>query len=573
MINLLKSLIRRAAAKPDDIKARFDLAQTTSQNRKHWGNADSLAARAAMSPAVRSIVRKRSRYEADNNSWYSGILSTAANHVIGNGPKLQVLTQNEIGNARIEQAWERWQRSIMFADKLRTLFVAYWKDGDGIGMRSHRPANWPFSLDVAIFESEQCASPWISSAIADPFLDDGIRIDHNANPVEYYLFDHHPGETAFVPTMNGRWYPAADMIHLFRRDRPGQVRGIPRATSALPTLPVMRRQEMATLLASETAASFATFLKSNAPALAPSSSPADFAEIEIAFNMLTTRPAGWEIDQVDSKHPGPQYEMFQRQALMSFARCTNMPYPLAAGSSMKSNFSSMKADIKNCWEPEVRTERNRIELCVVEKVFQWFLEDAIYVPGLLNDMPPIHQIDHQWFWEPLPNLDEVDAATAAQIRITSGQSSPSAEYAKRGLDYATEVEKSARDFGVDVATYKAAVFTAAFSSTGAPITPAGPIATPGAQAGLPGNELDAEAGEYTTIGQRHFNNNMRRIKKALEAFVAGEESRVMTEQTLQTIGLSQKRIETLIDDVDPNVEDDENDDETPVDATGNSQSL
>jgi hypothetical protein len=66
-------------ARTADVRASFDLAKTTVHNRRHWANADGLAARAAMSPAVRTLVRQRSRYEFDNNSWYSGILRTAAN--------------------------------------------------------------------------------------------------------------------------------------------------------------------------------------------------------------------------------------------------------------------------------------------------------------------------------------------------------------------------------------------------------------------------------------------------------------------------------------------------------------
>ncbi|MFN9289302.1 MAG: phage portal protein, partial [Planctomyces sp.] len=163
---------------------------------------------------------------------------------------------------------------------------------------------------------------------------------------------------------------------LYRAERPGQTRGIPRATPALQTLPIMRRQELATLYSAETAANFAMYLKSNSPAIDPADSPADFAEIELTRNMLTTLPAGWEIGQVEPKQPGPLYEMFQRQALMSFCRCTNMPYTLAAGTGKDANFSSFKGDMKNVWEPEVQVEQNRIQMDIVERLWQWFLESA-----------------------------------------------------------------------------------------------------------------------------------------------------------------------------------------------------
>lgn len=592
------------ADQPATVQARFDLAQTTPHNRRHWAFADSLSARAAMSPAVRTIVRKRSRYEADNNSWYSGILRTASNHIIGNGPRLQVLTENSEANTRIERAFTKWSRCVCLAEKLRVMVETYWRDGEVLAMRTARPRNWPISLDIRTYEAEQCAAPWVGQSWGDPYVEDGVRIDQNSNEVEYHFYDHHPGDATFTPTLKGQWYPANDVIHLFRRERPGQVRGIPRATSALNTLPVMRRQEMATLLASETAASFATYLKSTTSALDPVPSAEAFQEMEISFNMLSTLPAGWDIAQVDPKHPGPQYEMFQRQALMSFSRCTNMPYALAAGTSKDSNFSSLKGDMKNVWEPEVRTEQNRIELAVIEPILRWFLEDAVYVPGLLDGLPSIGDIDHQWYWPPLPNLDEVDSATAAKLRVSSGQSTLSKEHANRGTDFDTEVVRAAQDFGVDVATYKRAIFVSEFGITaplgdgagaatvadtamnGAQVTsiveiitqvaagaipastaaalirsafPAIPSANisemlapfaavvvqPGGVAGaVPG----APVGEYTTLKQRDWNNNQKRIRKMLDDFIAGEVSEGMTRLGLQSIGLDAEKVQAYIDD-------------------------
>jgi len=50
------------------IRAKFDSAQTTPENRRHWANADGLAADAAANPEVRRTLRNRSRYEVANNS-------------------------------------------------------------------------------------------------------------------------------------------------------------------------------------------------------------------------------------------------------------------------------------------------------------------------------------------------------------------------------------------------------------------------------------------------------------------------------------------------------------------------
>lgn len=185
-------------------------------------------------------------------------------------------------------------------------------------------------------------------------------------------------------------------------------------------------------------------------------------EIEVARNMLTTLPPGWDVVQQEPAQPGPNYEMFQRQTLQSFARCTNMPYALASGTGRESNFSSLKADMKNVWEPEVRVEQCDIESSVVARVFDWFLEAAVYEGGILDGAPPTADIKHRWVWPPLPELDAVEAAKASALRLSTGQSSPSDELGRRGSDWETESARGAQDFGVSVEEYKRAVFEKTF---------------------------------------------------------------------------------------------------------------
>lgn len=526
----------RSAGQP--LRATFDIAQTTRENRNHWGGADALNARASISPGVRRVIRIRSRYEAANNSWYAGILRTAVNHIVGNGPRLQVLTADATANARLERAFARWAKRAQLADMLRTIVEAYWRDGEVFVMRAERPRWYPLSLDLRTLETEQVASPYSGAILADQFVDDGIRFDQSTNEVELYVYDHHPGSNAPVSTLSGRWYPAGQVLHLFRAERPGQTRGLPRATPALPLLPIMRRQQLATLYSAETAANFALYLKTNSPSINPAASPADFAEIEMARNMLTTLPEGWDVAQVEPKQPGPNYEAFQDHTLKSFARCTNMPYPLAAGTAEKSNFSSFKGDMRNVWRPEVITEQNRIEDSIVEPVFAWFMEQAVYVPGLLDGMPPIQDIDHEWRWPPLPDIDPIDTANSNEIKLRTGQITLSELHAGEGGDWETKAKRGATDHGVDVPGYKALVTAGIFGlPPGTPIAPSQtqPSATP-------------PQGEYTEIGQRAFNNNLKRIRSTLDQLISGDISRVFAEQTLSAIGVSSQRIAALIAD-------------------------
>ena len=95
---------------------------------------------------------------------------------------------------------------------------------------------------------------------------DGIIFDEHGNPIEYHVLKRHPGDNIARWTLDFDRVPAASMIHYFRADRPGQHRGVPEITPALPLFAQLRRYTLAVLAAAETAADFAAVLYTDAPA-------------------------------------------------------------------------------------------------------------------------------------------------------------------------------------------------------------------------------------------------------------------------------------------------------------------
>jgi hypothetical protein len=66
---------------------------------------------------------------------------------------------------------------------------------------------------------------------------------------------------------------------------------------------------------------------------------------------------------------------------------------------------------------------------------------------------------------------------------------------------------------------------------------------------VPGLTADGmPQGEYTTLGQRAFSNNQKRIMQTLQKLASNEITQVMAEQTLASIGLAPDRIAALIAD-------------------------
>ena len=201
------------------VRARYDAAQTTAENVRHWAMADGLSADSAASADVRRRLRERARYEVANNSYAKGIVLTIANDTIGTGPRLQLLSPDGAANSLVEEAFARWARAVDLAGKLRTMRMAKATDGETFAVLTANPLiDSPVKLDVQLVEADRVASPF--GPLSMNALDvDGVQLDVYGNPETYNILRQHPGDrTNWL--MDADRVPAEAVVHWFRADRP-----------------------------------------------------------------------------------------------------------------------------------------------------------------------------------------------------------------------------------------------------------------------------------------------------------------------------------------------------------------
>ncbi len=120
------------------------------------------------------------------------------------------------------------------------------------------------------------------------------------------------------------------MIHWFRADRPGQHRGVPEITPALPLFAQLRRYTLAVLGAAETAADFAAVLYTDAPANGEATPVEPLDVVELEKRMATTLPDGWKLGQVRAEQPATAYGEFKREILGEIGRCLQVPVKIGS---------------------------------------------------------------------------------------------------------------------------------------------------------------------------------------------------------------------------------------------------
>jgi len=440
----------RACLRPPSysLRARYDAAQTTPDNRRHWANADHLSANAAASADVRRVLRSRARYEVANNSYAKGIVLTLANYVVGTGLRLQMLTEDPEANRLIEREFARWAKAIGLAHKLRTMRIAQCESGECFALLATNPrVDAPVQLDLRLIEADQVATPFGVLAPEEKAVD-GIVFDGFGNPVAYYVLRSHPGDMrAWRVGLNDYdLLPAESVIHLFRAERPGQARGIPEITPALPLFAQLRRYTLAVIAAAESAANIAVLMKTTAPPGGEAAEVEPMTEMEFAPNMAVFTPEGWEPSQIKAEQPATTYDMFKREILNEIARCLNMPFNIAAGNSSGYNYASGRLDHQAFFKA-IRIDQAYLADVVLDRVLDAWLGEAALIEGYLPQSLRTRDAEfpHQWFWDGFEHVDPAKEASAQATRLTSNTTTLAAEYAKQGLDWESELRQRARE--------------------------------------------------------------------------------------------------------------------------------
>ena len=427
------------------LRGHYDAALTTPENRRHWANADYLSADAAANPEVRRILRSRARYETVNNSYAKGIVLTLANDVIGTGPRLQMLTPDAEANRRIEREFMRWAKAVCLAEKLRTLRMTQATDGECFILMATNPElPTAVQLDLRVIEADQVTTP--DRAILDPRAVDGIVFDEYGNPVTYHLLTVHPGDWRADLRLDYDRVPARSMIHYFRVDRPGQSRGIPEITPALPLFAQLRRYTLAVIAAAETAADFAAVLYTDAPADGNGESGEDLPEVELQSRMAVPLPEGWRAEQMKAEQPATTYTDFKREILNEIARCLNMPYNIAAANSSGYNYASGRLDHQTYFQ-NIRVEQEHLGSRVLDRILTAWIDEAVLVEGLLPQSVRMRDADlsHQWFWDGREHVDPAKEASAQATRLASHTTTLAAEYARQGRDWESELRQRGKE--------------------------------------------------------------------------------------------------------------------------------
>ncbi|MGA2324292.1 MAG: phage portal protein [Sedimentisphaerales bacterium] len=424
----------------------YDAAQTNKYNSEHWLKADGRDADSTILWDLRTL-RNRARYEIRNNPYAKGISETFATYLIGTGPRIQFQSDNPDLDREMEDAFVAWAENCDLTGRLSLTMIlrqtcALEQDASGEGFilltSTPKPRKNEAALRLSAIEADRIATPWMRpGGIIDEKLRDGIELDEDGRPVQYYVLDRHPGATFVLAVGAFKTIPADYMIHYYEQDRPGQTRGVPQFTPSLPLFAYLRRFTLATVQAAETAADISAVMEQEPDG---SASYEAMDEIELARNAVLTFPPGGKAFQFKPEQPAASYGEFKGELLNEIARPKCMPFNIAAANSADYNYASGRMDHQIFYR-YINTKRGDIEESVLSRIVNaWYREQS-----LINYNWPQEVPSYAWFWPGDEHVDPVKDATEKDINLRNGSTTYAAVYAQDGKDWEREFKQRKKE--------------------------------------------------------------------------------------------------------------------------------
>ena len=423
-------------------------------------------------------VLARARDLARNNEYISGAIETKVANILGPGISPQPIAKRKGGsvnkqfNDAAKDLFERWAFIAGFYDVQEMALRHFMEDGEVIvklnmaddGITSGVPP-----LRLQPLECDQLAEYLDGVTINGNIIKRGVELDQFHRVVAYHVLDYHPGEAyGWLGTMNpytARRIPADQLIHVFKRKRLSQTRGISPLAAIIPRMYDLGEYQDYEMVGAKLGAAFTIFRKTNFPdvyqpdAISGATAGDNVSKLEyIEPGRIERLPPGEEIQVAENKRPGTNYDPFIRSNLRGASVGYGLSYESFSGDYTSSTWTSARTALLE----ERRKYRKEQQLLCDQfnnPVYRRFIEQAVLfgmlpAPGFSTDRLLYETVKWHcpgWEW-----VDPQKEASASETELAIGLTTRQKILATRGEEFEDVLNQLAKEYdlaekaGVDI---------------------------------------------------------------------------------------------------------------------------
>lgn len=528
-----------------------------------------------LGPFGADSLRAWSRKLVRDNAYAWGVVDTIVTSHIGSGITAQSMMETEAGgdtenvNWARDGVWEEWcevceingqmtfaemqrlcQREIVEAGEVMLHFVE-------TPNNVYRGIKRPVPLAIELIEADRIATDHDTYRAAvnrgSNTVIRGVEIDELGKPVAYWIYPQHPSAPYSVVNQQPIRIEAANIVHLFRRDRVGQTRGVTwfaPVMSWLRDLGVYVDNEMT---ASAVASCFGVAIKTAGtfPGLGAAGdedssdtngSPFEFLEP----GMVVRLDPGDSIESINPGRPNTGAEPWLKLILRAIAVGVGLSYEVVARDYSQTNYSSSRTSQLED-RRRYRAWQQYLIAHMCQPVWDRFCEAASL--AALPDFPtmtelldarrkvaPVEWQTPEWEW-----VDPQNEQAASQNSIDHLQSTYQTELGARGRNWRQVFYQRAKEEALKRQLGLTTLDEAKLDTTleQAEIATANNTAQPATATGT---------GEMAGLSTLQFRRNRKAIEETLDQLAAGTISEAKARVFLSSIGMSDSNIDMLVAD-------------------------
>lgn len=414
--------------------------------------APATSANSEMNSASIARLRDRAREMVRNNPYCSRALDIWASNVVGAG----IVPASRTGKKKLDsKVMSLWQAFVDNADAdgqidfygLQALAVrASFEGGDSLArMRVRRAEDgYRIPLQLQLLEGDHIDSTQHGMLNGSKTVL-GVQLNALGQRSGYYLFPEHPGERGQfqLSGLNSYFVPASDVVHLYRKTRIGQVRGVSAFAPIMLQSKDLSDLQEAVVVKARIEACFAAFItteEGDGMALGAASKDENGNQVqELQPGMLRRLRPG---ENVAFANPTASvaFDPVMLHTLMGIAGGLGLTYDQLTGDLRQANYSSLRAGKIEMRRLVEQVQYQMIIPMFCRPIWRRFIGMCILtgqLSGVVDDYPC------EWIAPAHEYIDPINDLKADMLAVRTGQMTLRQFIASKGYDPEQQLEQIA----------------------------------------------------------------------------------------------------------------------------------
>lgn len=405
--------------------------------------------RASSHPAFRRRIREASIIEDEENSYYTGILNTIAEHCVGTVPMIMGNHPSAEVNDEVEDRWQDWCVMNAIGSAIRQIRRGAARTGLGIGIPyQHNKPNDPIGFRIKTVSSLRLTNP--IGVRPEDRIYEGIQYDENWDIQKVFIKE--------PESIEPKEYDAKDILLWFKDTSEDMIVGMPECGPAFCLFPSIKRFMDAIVRGEEFKACIPMAVKLDPDVYRPEDADIEgvpAGEWKYTPGQVPTLPPGTDLTGLNVGQHSEDRTKFIHLVVAAAARCVQMPKNIALGDSSDSNMATAAIDIQP-WINRVKIDRVDFQP-ITMKVFDMWFDRAVraVLPrqggGTTNYIPIqarngfSYEINYDMTFE---HPDPGKRANARATDLTSGATTLHKVYTDQGLNPRRQLDREAKMLGI-----------------------------------------------------------------------------------------------------------------------------